>query len=362
MIRFSASSVPRLLVCPGSAHLPHHAYESKWADLGDGRHADAETAADMGATDELPDQVRELMLPGDELATECAMAYDVSDDTARALGHISWRDYRDLRQMEIPMTIDLIIRGSGRIVVVDYKGFEEVDDAETNAQLATGALAVARAGAYTEVTVAIIYLGATWKPPSVALLCEFDLNLHADRLRALVASSDRTLRVSKHCKYCPAFHDCPEQKMLAVDAGGGALAIRIEGMIPFANDDDAADAFDLMQRIKTLTTRIHAALYARAAERPIPLRNGKWLGKVQKQGNEKLDGDVVYDVVKALHGQNVADAAVIRSATKVRLKAAVKSAPAMKAVLDEVRSLGGSKREDKEAIEEYVVQLRVVSE
>lgn len=362
MIRVSASSVERLLACPGSAHLPHADYQSKWAEQGDTRHEDAEVAALLGGTDDLPWQVRKLLEPGDQLAAECAMAYDVSDDTARALGHISWRDYRDLRPFEVPMTIDLIIRGERRIAVVDYKGFEDVTPAAQNPQLATGALAVARAAGIDEVTVAIVYLGASWKPADVATLSVFDLDMHAARLRAMMTSSDRTLQTGKHCKYCPAFLSCPDQQRLANEASGGALAIRVESMIPFANDDDAAAAYQLLGRIRTLTTRINAAIHARAAERPIPLGNGRMFGRVEKPGNERLDGDVVYEVTKELHGQEVADLAVERKATKTRLESALKGKRgAAKKVLDVVRERGGVERKMTTAIEEYDSGPRLVT-
>jgi hypothetical protein len=361
--RVSASAVPRLLACPGSAHLRHADYESKHAEAGDERHLDKEIAADLGATDELPKQVRALLQPGDELATECAMAYDVSDDTARALGHINWRDYRDLRPFEIPMTLDLVIRGNGRLVYVDYKGFEEVDSAATNTQLATGALALARASGLDEVTVAIVYLGAEWRPADVAVLSAYDLDAHADRLRALMTSTDKTLRVNKHCKYCPGFHDCPEQKKLATEASGGALAIRVESMIPFADDEDAADGYEMWQRVKMLSARMSAALHARAAERPIRLRNGKMFGPVAKPGNEKLDGDVVWKVVGDQHGRDVADQAVVRTATKKRLTDTLKGKRgAALAVLKEVKARGGISQKPTTTIEEYEVGPRLVTD
>jgi hypothetical protein len=361
VIRFSASAVPRLLACSGSAYLRQSDFNTQYAEEGTERHSDAEVAVDLGG-DDLPWQVKQLLLPGDELATECAMAYDVSNDTARALGHIKHRDYRDLRPFEIPMTLDLVIRGNGRIVYVDYKSFEEADAASENGQLATGGLALARAAGLDEVTVAIVYLGADWRPADVAVLSALDLDAHAVRLRDLVQSVDRTLKVNKHCKYCPAFHDCPEQILLAADAGDGALATRVEQMIPFEKDDDAADAYELWQRIKVVVSRIGAALHARAASRPIPLRNGKMFGPVAKHGNEKLDGDVVYWAVRELYGEDAAGRAVVRHATKKRLDETLKGKRgAAAAVLKVVRERGGSERKASTAIEEYEPKLRLVS-
>lgn len=361
MIRPSASSVERLLACPGSAHLPQHDYSNQWADQGDDRHEDAEIAALLGGVEDLPWQVRKLIEPGDVLATECAMAYDCSDDTARALGHISWRDYRDLRPFEIPMTIDLIIYGERRIVVVDYKGYKTVTTAVENKQLATGALAVARASGRDEITVAIVYLGASWRPADVAVLSVFDLDTHSAVLRGMMTSSDRSLHTGPWCEYCHAFTSCPEQKQLALQAGGGEIAVRVESMIPFSDDGDAAEAYDLYQRIRIVATRLRSALYARAAERPIPLGGGRFFGRVDKQGNEKLDGDVVWHAVRTLY-PGVENQAVIRTATKTRLEEALKGRRgAMRKVLELVRECGGATRNPGTAIEEYEAGPRLVA-
>jgi hypothetical protein len=363
MIRLSASAVPRLLACPGSGHLRHADYQSKYADDGDDRHADAEAAADMRADDDLDPRVQALLEPGDELAAECSFLYDVSDDTCRALGHLNGRDYPARGPFEIPGTVDLLVRGARRILVIDYKGFEPVDPVASNAQIATYALMVARAGGYLEVTVAIVYLAAPWIPADVATLTVFDLDLHAEVLRAAVVSQDKSLRINKHCKYCPGFHDCAEQKRLAADAGGGALAMRVEAMVPFENDVEAADAYDLMKRIGILYGRIKAALTARAIERPIPLGNGRFFGPQAKQGNEKLDGDTVHAVVAELHDRDTADRAVIRSATKVRLEAALKGKRgAAKRVLDVVRERGGATRSAGTEICEYTAGPRLVTD
>jgi hypothetical protein len=370
MNRPSASSVERVLACPGSAHLEQHDYRSDYAEAGNDRHGDAEAAAVLGAHEDLPWQVRKLLEPGDVMAAECAMAYDVSDDTARALGHIAWRDYSGLRPFEIPMTIDLIVYGENRVLVVDYKGFEDVTSAALNPQLATGALAVARASGRDEVTVAIVYLGASWKPADVATLCVFDLDVHAARLREMMTSTSRELVTGKHCKYCHAFISCPEQRRLAEEAGGGAIAMRVESMIPFGNDEDAADAYDLLQRIKTVQTRLSAALYARAAERPIPLRNGRMFGPHAKLGDREYDGPTVHAVVAAMPelGRDVADKVVEMVASQAQFERVVKPlvkrgqfAATKKAVFGEVERLGKMARKETVTIEEYEPTLHVVA-
>lgn len=355
----SASAIPRLLACPASHRLPHHQYNSAHATAGQDRHAEAEAAADTGG--ELHPAVVALMREGDQMATECAFAYDVATDTARELGHVD-RRYGSLAPYELPGTMDLLIRGHGRAVVIDYKSFAEVDPAERNTQLATYALMVARCYGLDEVTVAIVYLTNAHRP-SIATLGPLDLDAHAARLKRLhVEVAKPSAPVSgPHCKYCPAFLACPVQHALTIDVGE-TLPLRIEAQVPFGDDQSAAEAFDLLQRIKVLSTRIQAALYARAAERPIPLGNGMVLGERTVEGNDRLDGNIVWSVVRDLHGQEMADAAVERHATKAKLDAAIKAAglkvaPTKRAVLAEVEARGGIERRQATRVEVYAAAL-----
>jgi len=147
------------------------------------------------------------------------MAIDTSDDTARALGHIAWRDYTGLRPFEIPGTIDLIVYGSGESSSWTTRALSESRPQPTTGSSHAQALAVARASGRDEVTVAIVYLGASWLPADIATLGVLELDAHFVRLRDMLISTDKTLRTGPHCKYCHAFLSCPEQKALAIQAG-----------------------------------------------------------------------------------------------------------------------------------------------
>lgn len=357
----SASEVPRLLACPGSAHLPQHDYKSAYADAGIEHHAEIEASVDAGDADGIHPKILALYPADAQQAAEAAFAYDVATDTGRALGHIR-RNYIGLAPYEIPGTVDLVVLGTGGALVIDHKSYEEVEPAATNTQLATYALMVARAAKRDEVTVAVNY---KMRAPDIATLDTFDLDAHAARLKRLhldvahaKANPTAALKTGKHCKYCKAFLSCPLQSDLQIEVTSGDAVMAMESRIPFGDDTEAARAFDLLQRIKMLTTRLSAALHARAAERPIPLPDGRVMGPVEKQGNEKLDGDVVYAVVKEQHGQSVADAAVIRTATKKRIKDALtfvtgkgQAASAERKVLEVVRERGGATRETRTVVE-----------
>jgi hypothetical protein len=282
VIRLSASGVTRALACPGSLVLPQHRYETKFAADGTDRHADSEVAIDMGdEEDVLPARIIEMLEDDDVKDTECSFAFDCATGTARELGY-GRESYKNLSPFEIPGCLDLIVKNKRRIIVVDKKGFERVGPAESNEQTMTYALMVARTYGYDEVTVVIYYeVGGT----DVAVVSALDLDAHAERLKALMVDTARAaveptkfLAMGRWCKYCPAFLSCPKQHALTLEVGSGQMAMQVESRIPFDDDDDAAQAFDLLQRVKMIAQRIQAGLYARAAQRPIPLRSGNVLG------------------------------------------------------------------------------------
>lgn len=377
---FTASSLPRLFACPGSAALPSARTASKWADDGNDRHADQQDAIDAGDLGEMPEKVRAL-IPADatSVRAEVAVAYDVATGGARELGVGIGRSYGSLAPFEIPGTADLVAIAPGRILIGDWKGFEGVDEAERNEQTLLYALAFARLYGADEVTVAIAYLGTG--RVDIAKLDTFDLDAYAGRLRLLhrdVAAQQKRVAdghmpdvsESRQCRYCPAAHACPAKVALLRRLVSGAEADELELLVPL-DVETARIAYERLKAAKVLLKRIEAALYAFAAEKPIPLGQRRFFGKHTALGNEKLDGDTVYTTVRAMYGQAAADNAVIRSATKKRLKetlAAVERPPgqsvaaAEKAVLEAVRAAGGAKRETREEVGEFEASPQLVSE
>lgn len=361
-MNWSASAIPRLLECPTSAVLPQHDYRTANADAGIEHHADVEAAIDVGDEDGIPPEVLALIRDGDETITEMAFAWNPDADTARELGRISRDEYPRLTKPgELPGKPDLVIRGNGRVVVVDHKGHEKVDDADRNTQVATYALMVARAYGHDEVEIVIRYR-ATYRKPSYATLNTLDLAAHAERLLMLrkdIKEAHVTpqlfLNDGPRCRYCPSFlSGCPRQESLARRVASGQL-----DYVPFQDDDEAARAFDLLGRLKQLTQRVSAALYARATERPIPLPDGRVFGPRTKLGPRSLDGDAAYDLLRERYGQDVADAAVTREATQKGIEDALKqagvrgAAAVKRAVVDELEAAGKVTRKECTTIEAY---------
>lgn len=369
----SASSIPRLLACPTSAVLPQREYSTAHAAAGQERHLDREVAADLRDIKRLPADVAGMIRSSDQLLAEHSFVLNVATEEVRQLGAVGHRAYGPLAPFEVGGTVDLLIVGTDRLIIVDYKGFEEVASADENAQLATYALMVARAFGIDEVTVVIVY---EIRRPSIATLEALDLDAHAARLRQVfvdVASArmnpGRFIATGPHCKYCPAFDVCPRQKALAIDVETGLIAMRIDQTIPFADDEEADWALDLCAELGRLQARIKAALEVRAKARPIPRANGMMWGPVDKRGNEKLDGEITHAVMAEKHGPALAAMAAPRAASKKAVREALRFAgaestleEAFETVYEEVKARGGVKSGTKTVIEEYEPGPRLVED
>lgn len=366
-LQATASALPRLFLCLASGLLPQTEYKTKFAADGHERHGDMETAIVDGDLSKLPPVVADLV-NGMVVRAEVSVVYDAATHTARELGAQLGRSYGTLGPFEIPGTIDMLAVGNGRVVVGDWKGWEAVEGAESNRQTLLYALAVALIYRVTEVTVVIAYLLDEDRHIQVVTLDLFDLDAYAGelkelQLRAAKASTDPHAHevAGRHCKYCPSFHACDKQKQLQADFESNVIASRFNSVIPFENDQDAADAFDLFERMQLFIQRVRNAIYARAAERPIPLNNGRMLGEKEKLGNREIDGDAAYELIREKFGQEVADKAVRREAAQTWIKAAltgrVKSAEKAKdEIVEALEKAGKVTRKKSVAIEQYDAQ------
>lgn len=370
MSKITASKLELGMLCASAFALPHSDVRVQGSDPERGKqeHAEDEVQIQKG---NIPEEL-ERRWPGYEWLAEVKVCYDLATDTGEIFGYGSDRGYQDRGPFVVFGTADIVGRGpGGEVVVVDRKGFNEQTPAARNPQVSILALALTRALGVRSADVAIWPRAAAM---DVATLDAMDLDAFAVAARAALAEVARSQVVyqnggqlkfneGRHCTYCPAFAACPAKQ---------ALALTLKGEPPLkldlANDNDATDAYVFASKVRMLLKRLDAAIYARAAERPIPLPDGRELGPVVKEGNEKLDGDVMWRVVAEKHGRDIADAAVIRSATKSRLKEALglagvaSVAKAEREVLDAVREAGGASRKESTVIEPREVQrlLKVV--
>ena len=312
------------------------------------------------------------MPTGSLTVAEAVVYYDVATDTARIPGDASHgkRAYRP-GPTEIPGTIDLLIRND-TLTVLDWKMHTDVGSPDENAQVMAYSLAAARAFGVSDVQIVVAYIEADeegnvrlLRPLVVRQVDAIDLDVFASKLRGILAAVEvqrakavPDVRENRHCRHCPAAPHCPAKTALIRRLVSGGERDELELMMPLT-PATAAIAWERLGHARALLKRIETALYAFASTQDIPLRNGNVLGKRIKQGNEKLDGAITFQVLSELYGPDVAEAATGRVATKVKLEAALKAAgvkplaPAMKKTLDAIAQNGGSKRDLKESVDEH---------
>jgi hypothetical protein len=381
----SGSQIERSLECVPSTCLPSARHSTPEASQGIAIHAFIQVASDVGRDKavalfresprwrEHADACESIdvdSLPT-ELAHEVAFAYNIPTGRARELGRNIGRNYAEhgLTEDDIPITIDVVGVAPDRVFVGDYKsGYGDVTPAKTNRQLGLGALCASRVYDRTAATVEIIKPGKNGSKPyhDRASLDIFEIDGLAAELRALVGKRKRALTVIAEgktpevregpwCRYCPSYSYCPAKTSLAVRMGTGD---EIKAMQNELTVETAGRVYARAKHAQQFLDKIFGAIYGMAKNSPIEYAPGRMLGEQLKRGNEKLDGDVVYEVVKLLHSQEVADAAVKRTATKTALTDALrgkvaKLAPAMREVLEKVREHGGSRREESMRVVEY---------
>lgn len=360
----SSSKLELAEKCPGAFTLHWREESNEHSEAGSERHAEDEDAINFG------DGVEEYIerWPGLVWRAEVAYAYDISTDTSRLIGCGIGRDYGKLSPFEVPGTIDAEGRGNGVLVVVDRKGFERQEPASRHRQVRFLALAAARAQEASSITVAIRPEIGPMDVDEIDPM--FDLDVIAHEVKQLVLSTAKLrsdaregaeprFAVGRHCRWCPAFDECPRQRELR------ALVVRSGEEMATQEFYDGATpdvAYDLWKRIGILHKRLGEQIHRHAAMTPIRLPGGKMFGQQPKVGNEKLDGDTVWQVVKELH-PGLEDKAVERKATKKRLEDTLKGKRgAMTKVLEVVRERGGSERKAGYEFVEYEPGPRLLPE
>ncbi len=388
-MNFTGSSIGRVMACPSSEALPHIDFYNDFADAGLARHKYLQHVDRLGVEEALllvPSEHRDMCREIDiedmplGLSVEVAFAWDWETGIARELGMELDRDYSDCSETEIAGTLDVV--GVGDLVhrgdllkdwiyVGDYKGWQHVP-AKDNTQLLFGALCSTQVYGKSSALVEIINVrdGHNWRSKSrvdMFAIVMFARRLKATALEVLAIKSGKqpiAVREGKHCRYCPAKDSCPAKVGLLRSMINGQEADELEMQLPL-DDNNARHAYKNLQLMKSITRRAETLIYAFAAERPIDLGNGMMFGSYEKLGNEILDGDITYEVIREAHGQEAADIAMKRKATKSGIKKAIRSVPkvgtyieAEDAILEAVRKRGGSKKKLSVVTGEYKLELK----
>ncbi len=346
--------------CPGAFALEHFDQSNEFQEEGVDRHRAFEERIERG---DIPERLLERW-PSATWRAEVRFAFCLATGVGRELPGDGHRDYSQAGALEICGTADAVGRLGDLLIVVDFKSHDpNVQRAHVNAQVHIAALALSRAYKLDDAEVAIHH---EVRPLDVHRLDCLDLEVFAGEARGIIedvarvkaehrAGAPLQLSAGYWCRWCPAMASCPVYAEAALVARSG-----VPEMKSLSNDDDAAKAYEFLKRVKMLTARLTSALYARAAERPIPLADGKWFGKVSGLGNRKIDGDKAYETIRAKYGQTVADLAVSREASQKSIETAIKTiaprgslASMKESIMKELESIGGVTRKPTESIEEY---------
>jgi hypothetical protein len=388
------SALERVAQCPGSVALPHAEYTTPASARGRALHAYLEAIPSLGgeaALDVVDDEWREAARALDlsgldgalQLAPEVAFAYDVERDRARELGRGMRRAYADILPSEIPGTLDVVgvdvERRRG--LVIDWKTGWAVGrkGIRQHWQLYAGGLVVARAYDLVEVEVQLVHVSEGAPRVQREVLSAFELDEFAAdvadvyrralemRAQAEAGRIPDGLRAGEWCQYCPARDWCPVRTSLVRAAVAGDDVydlLRVQPMPPSA----VAEAYRRLKSAKKLLRHLEAAVYAAASEAPILVGTDDdgtehWLGHVVDEGHEELDGAIVYAVIAARLGADVAREAVTYETTKASIDRAIKPRAARgqlaalkREILDEVRAHGGARRLIREGVREFTTQ------
>jgi hypothetical protein len=379
MPRLTASQLGRAVRCPGSMTLPHHDTTSEAAERGSAVHDFLEQAPALGreaALEQVPAEYRHLCdvlsleRMDARLVPEVAFAFDVETGRARELGRGLGRDYSSATASEIVGTADVFGLSPAAVLVRDWKtGWSSVDPAMSNMQVRFLAMAAARAHGRDRAVVEVVRIresGDTWTDQ--AELDVFDLDETAAQVRALyqrINAPNVPFSQGPWCQFCPAFAACPTKGALLRRLADGSEAHELELMLPLT-PEMAATAYHRWRAAKALLKRVEAEICELARRTPIPLGDGRVFGELLTEGNEQLDGDIVWDVLRERYGREVADKAVTRAATKARLTSVIRGrlnekrtlSKTVNSVLGEVRKRGGASRPTRKELTEYSASER----
>lgn len=391
----SGSAFERLALCQASAALPHADHETEYSREGTMVHEFLQGVSEVGREealrliDEPEDRAvcEALILDGlDEqlsLAAEVAIAYDFETDTARELGRGQGRLYHDVKETELPATLDVV--GSRRVaaghrgLVIDWKrGWTTRRRIAVVQQLDVGALLSARAFGFDFVEVQLIHVHEDLDPwVQRRLIDGWEIDAFAASAREIYLRA-LDMRQKMHqgirptewntgpwCDRCQAREWCDAQTnmlraVLNRDMFDG------ERRLQHLDDTSIAQLWHNIHEAESVLAHLKGKVLGIASTRMVPLgrdpEDGKdrWLGKQLYEGNTELNGEVVFDVVAELHGEDAATAATKVTSTRKSIKAAIKQAvprgkraEAERAILRRLKEAGGSKRRWKTSVREF---------
>jgi len=168
-----------------------------------------------------------------------------------------------------------------------------------------------------------------------------------------------------HCKFCPAFSACPEQRTLAVLMGQNGQALEKE-IMTFLTPKTAKAAYLRTVQVLEIANRVKNAVYGFARENPIDLGDGLILGPMTVK-RQALDGEVTHKFLTELYGRDGADSAVEMKATQTGIRRMLKScgkpiAAGLREIMGALRSKGGITERRYERVDVHRIQAKELEE
>lgn len=263
-----------------------------------------------------------------EWQAEQAFAYRPSLDVGRSLGAIRGRAYPPTEPDEIAGTVDalLVDERARAALVIDWKTGDDraglTADAEDNLQLRGYALAVSRALALDEVTVAIVRIGSRGVRVTRHTFDALDLGVAAEELRQTLARVPTAQPApGLHCRRCRAVAVCP-----ATVEASDTIAPRVEASLEPAPDpvplvvtaDNATALLVRLRAVQAACDQVEAALKAYAdGAGGIPVDGKRWKKVVTERASIRLDGPEGAEALSILETAGVG-AAVEKKVTTSR--------------------------------------------
>lgn len=277
----TGSALERVYNCPSSEKM-HRAASTTEASLqGTSNHSAIEVGLLTGNLSGLPDVVKGFAGNDVTIRVEVAYALDVEQRTVRCIGERIGRNYGNLGEWEIALTVDAVFSGE-TTKMVDWKSRERVTPAASNWQIRAGCLAVMTELGLQDIDGAIAYLDDGHID---------SMSLDVFGAEALWVELEQLVRTAKSatvgevhsgpwCKYCPAFVHCPAQTKLALAMIGEAVGVDMA--VATMTDEQAGRAWEKVKEFQLIAARVEDALRTRAKRSPLPLANGKRLALVEQ--------------------------------------------------------------------------------
>jgi hypothetical protein len=282
------------------------------------------------------------------LATEVAFAWDWKARSARELGRNLDRAYPELGPTENACTLDIVgsaVSHAG--LVSDYKsGHSKYPAPDYFGQTLLGGLCARSVYKLEKVALELIHIHDDGTHHKVRRwVGEFELDAFEDEWGAAMELVDhweaeyaagRGVNVNEgaHCEYCPAYNQCPaktalvrqlpaELRGLGIQVGqdeAGAPVLLIErGKISIRS---ASEMWMAIERIEDVLSRAKQEIIGIAAFEPIPLPDGRVIGRLQTE-RRALDGRIVAEVLDARYGRQEREATVELECTMDSLRRCV---------------------------------------